>query len=587
MKTNRLAWFGAVLGLTLAACGSDSGAGNASDGGSGDAGSGDTVLVSITVAPTDQLIEVDLNAPTTQAYTASAVYSNGDVVDVTNEASWSAENPNIGTFTAASLSIPGFTTTGVEVSRITATFAGKVGEAQLTVVAYRQTGPQTDFFFVLPYLDVAGSQDKPLDFSTDIPALDVFFAMDTTGSMGGEIANLQSDLNSTVIPNVLSSIPDTQFGAGAYMDFPISPYGSLAGDPPDGCDGHSTTDNDQPFKLLQEITSDAVAVQSAVDAMSQANGSPIGCGNDWAEAGIEALYQVATGEGLSGPSPTFVAANSSGVGGVGYRAGTMPVVVPISDAVSYSNGDTVGCNLDTYAYAGSVAAVAHSMSQAKTALDQICGRVVGVSSMTGSRDDCVEALAQQEDLATHTGARVPPSAWDVGTRPGGCAANQCCTGQNGVGRAPDGDGMCPLVFIVNSSGSGLGEHIVTGINMLTRFALFDVTTEKDGETASIDGVSLPAPITSADFIKSITSAGFTLPPPPPALPDPVPNGPGFTGVTPGTVVQFDVTAYNDIVPAGPEPQLFRATIRVLAGGCTDLDQREVFILVPPAPISIE
>jgi len=30
-------------------------------------------------------------------------------------------------------------------------------------------------------------------------------------------------------------------------------------------------------------------------------------------------------------------------------------------------------------------------------------------------------------------------------------------------------------------------------------------------------------------------------------------------------------------------QFFLARIRVLAGGCTELDEREVFILVPPLP----
>ncbi len=550
-------------------------------------GPGPATLTALIVAPIEHLIELDVGSTTNQDYTMSAFYSNGDVVDVTAEASWSLDNPAIGSFSGAALDVSGFASTSAEVARITATFAGQSAEAQLTVVAYRQSGAQTDFFFVLPYDDASGEQSKPLDFSTAVPALDVFFAMDATGSMGGEIANLQSDLNSTVIPTIQSDIVDSHFGAGVYMDFPISPFGSVAvpGLPADGC-SHEITEDDQPFKLLQEITMDAMSVQLAVNAMSQPSGSPIGCGNDWAEAGIEALYQVATGEGLDTPLPTHVPANNSGLGGVGYREGTMPVVVPISDAVSYSGTDEVGCPGSLTSYSGDVGSVAHSIADAKEALDSICGRVVGVSSMSAGRSDCLEALEQQEELATHTGARVPPSAWDVGTRPTACASDQCCTGQDGSGRAPDVDGLCPLVFVVDSAGNGLGDHIVTGIKMLTHFALFDVNTEKEGESESIAGSPLPAGVTTADFIKSINPAGFTVPPAPPTVPNPIAEGTQFLGVTPGTVVQFDIAALNDIVPPTGEAQLFRATIRVLAGGCTDLDQREAFVLVPPAPISI-
>jgi len=78
-----------------------------------------------------------------------------------------------------------------------------------------------------------------------------------------------------------------------------------------------------------------------------------------------------------------------------------------------------------------------------------------------------------------------------------------------------------------------------------------------------------------------------LPPPPPALPDPTFDATTFHNVTPGTKVSFTVNAYNDFVMQTNTAQIFRATIRVLAGGCTALDQREVLILVPPTPITIQ
>jgi len=542
-------------------------------------------LSAILVTPTNTILEVDLDTPTSQDFTAAGVYLDGANEDLTDQVTWEVQNPLVGSMTGATLDIPGFAAAGAEVSRIIASFGGVSGEAQITVVAYRQTGTQTDFFFILPYEDPAGNIDKPLDFSTDVPALDAFFLMDTTGSMYGEITNLQNALTGTVIPGIQAQIPSAEFGAGAYEDFPVDNYGAPLGS---DCGRGGLAIPDQPFKLFQTITSNISDVEAGVGSFSTATG-PIGCGNDWPEAAIEGMYQVATGTGLTGPGLTNVPANTIGIGGVGFRVGTMPVVIPITDAMSHALGETTICTttFESVDYTGTVAGVAHTRQQTKDALNAICAKVVGIASIETMLAPVCTGQADLEDFSTATGARVPPEAWDVGTRPAGCAAGQCCTDLGGTGRAPDGDGLCPLVFRVDSDGSGLGNHIVTGIQMLTRFATFDVTTERDGETSSTVGTPLPAGTTTADFIKSITPTGFQLPPPPPALPDPTFDAFTFQGVTPGTVVSFDVSAFNDFVPQTHEAQIFRAVIRVLAGGCTDLDQREVFILVPPDPLVVD
>jgi hypothetical protein len=71
------------------------------------------------------------------------------------------------------------------------------------------------------------------------------------------------------------------------------------------------------------------------------------------------------------------------------------------------------------------------------------------------------------------------------------------------------------------------------------------------------------------------------------LPNPTFDTTTFYNVTPGTKVTFAVDAFNDFVMQTNDAQIFRATIRVTAGGCTALDQRDVLILVPPAPIVIQ
>lgn len=541
-------------------------------------------LTSITVTPTNPLLELDLNTPGSQAFVATGTFLDGVPEDLSTQVTWAVTNPNVGTMTGATLSIPGFPMVTVETSRITATLGTVVGEAQITVVAYRRSGPTQDFFFILPYDDPAGPAMRPLDFSTTIPALDVFFLMDTTGSMFGSITNLQSAVN-TMTTGIRAEVPDAQFGVGAFEDFPILPYGSLRGS---DCGRGGLPTPDQPFHLFQTITANIAQVQTGTGMLRTATG-PIGCGQDWPESGIEALYQVATGDGLTGPSPTTVPANHTGVGGVAFRQGSMPVIVQISDAQMHGPGETTVCPTtgDSSNYTGAVATVAKSRAQTKTALANICARVVGVAAIQPTLAAQCSAQADLEDFATATGAMVPPTAWDVGTRPAGCAPGQCCTDTNGTGRAPNAQGLCPVVFRAATDGSGLGQNIITGIRMLTRFATFDVESERIGVTTSIDNVPLPGGHTTADFLKMITPVSFVLPPPPPNLPNPTFDTVAFHQVTPGTQVSFNVTAFNDFVPETTEAQIFRANIRVLAGGCTPLDQREVLILVPPIPVVVE
>jgi len=554
--------------IALAACGSSH---RTSDAGDGSGSNLPHTLIGLSISPANPIVEVDLNTTGMVPFVASANFSDGTTEDVSAQTTWNVENSAVGSLVNSVLHTPAFATSSAVVSKIDASYMNFAGIAQVTVVAYRRSGPQQDFFFVLPYQDPGGNQTKPLDFSTAVPGLDVFFNMDTTGSMGGEISALESAINTVVTPGIRMQVTDSQFGVGSMQDFPL--------------DGHGTAGCDEPFRLLQPITDNLVDVAAGVNALSN-GGSPIGCGDDLPEAGIESIYQAATGEGLTGPTPTSVPANHTGRGGVGFRTGTLPVVVSISDAVSHGVGETATCSGASVNYEPAFTPYAHSRSQTKGALNAICGRSVGIAPVGGFGCDATEYL---EYLATATGARVPPNAWDLGGRPVGCPAGQCCTSFGGAGRAPDTDGLCPLVFLVQTSGAGVSQSIVTGIQMLTRFATFTVPTEHEGVTTDIDGNPLPAPHTTADFLRSIVPETYLLPPPPPLVPAPSFDGEEFFNVTPGTIVTFSVAAYNDFIPQTDNAQIFRATIRVTAGSsCTiTLDQRDVLILVPPIPVVVD
>ena len=533
----------------------------------------DAMLQFLEVTPTNTVIELDLDTPASQDFVVTGWYSDGSSADLTGEAAISHSNPGVGTLSGATLEIPGFPATFVSSTLVTAEVDGFFGDAQVTVAAYRQTGDQPDFFFVLPYEDPTGPQQKPLTFSTGVKSMDVFVSMDTTGSMGGPIGNLQNSLSGTVIPGIQAGVPDTQFGVGAFEDFPIAPFGAnpcfITGQP------------DQPFELLQPITPMVAAVQAGVNALTQGN-SPIGCGADYPESSIESLYQVATGDGLVGPGPTNVAANNVGIGGVEFRDGSMPVIVSISDAPSHDPGNPLCSGGTDYDSNGPVLAVAHTRQQTEAALGDICARVVTVA--VNDFDTC-GPYGDGVYFAEATGTVIPPDAWDLapGGRPPNCAAGLCCTGLDGAGVATNGAGQCPLVYRSNVSGTGVGPSMVDGVSLLAAYSPFDVTTEVDGLGTDIDGTPLPAGTTTADFIVSVTPFDHGPIPLPGVMP-PTLTPTAFENVIPDTDVTFTIEAFNDFVPQIPVPQIFEATIRVLADGCIDLDERTVIIVVPPADL---
>ncbi|MEE9384601.1 MAG: hypothetical protein V3V08_14445 [Nannocystaceae bacterium] len=570
-----------------------------------DTATGDAVIPTpddlslLRLTPLNTLIELDLDTPHTLDFTAMAEWSNGTSQEVTSEVAWSVSNPAVGTFNGSTLQVPGFADTAVVVGTVDASIVKNgntyTGHAQITIAAYRQSGDELDFFFVLPYDDGfsdnpdAQPKTAPLAFSTDVKALDVFLAMDTTGSMGEEIKNLQLALGDTVITDIQAQVTDTQFGVGAIEDFPVeSPDEDLAyGD----SECEATDEADQPFDLLQRITGDVPEVQAAVNALANDDGDPIGCGYDLPESIIEGLYQIATGEGLDGPGVTKVPAQA-----VGFRAtaGAMPVIVPITDAMSHAPGEMDCGDWEQISYKAPVEGVAHTRDEALDALDDICARVVTIASVpvddSGvevNPDELCSPVTDGNAHATATGARVPPSIWgDAASRPIGCAADKCCTGINGTGVDTDAEVLCPLVFRVSMEGEGLSDSIVTGLSMLTLFARFDVQVELTGENTSIDGVPLPAGKSSADFISSITPTSWENQPLPDEAP-PTKTDTTFLNVMPGTTVKFDVTAHNDWLLQTEKAQIFEATIRVSAGHCIDLDELDVRILVPPKAITPE
>lgn len=405
----------------------------------------------------------------------------------------------------------------------------------------------TDFFFVLPGDGTAS--EAPLEFSSDLIKADIAINMDTTATMGGEIGELRTTFSSQVFPRTAELIADPAFAVSTFDDFL--------------CDEHGQG-SDLPFRLLQRMTTSVTTAQGVMNAI------PLHSGSDIEESGYEALYQVATGAGVTGCDtvvPPFDPARfeiegvaDGDIGGVGFRDDSFPVVVHITDAVARDGSEY-----------GDFAA---TRDDAVDALNDIQARVVGVASG-------IEPVDQLQDIALSTGAVVRTCAWD-GARPFGCGSTQCCTGIDGLGRNPVG-GECPLVFQINDDGTGLGPTIVTAIGALGRGTNFDVTTVLRADEIELAATGLD----TRCFIRSITpdsseTTGTCTTVPEFADINPIDGiDDSFRNVTVGTQLFFDVVAQNDGCIAETDlPQAFTAFIDVVGDGVTLLDTMRVTIIVP-------
>ena len=201
------------------------------------------------------------------------------------------------------------------------------------------------------------------------------------------------------------------------------------------------------------------------------------------------------------------------------------------------------------------------------------------------------AKEASQHCSTETGAVVPPCAWDQGgTRPATCAANQCCTGVGGAGRAPNENGLCPLSFQVQDDGVGASDAVVTGIRALVGFSTFTITTEVRPDPAELaaTGFDTTCFIQGVVPLSATTQNGCAPQPTPADLVPPAGVLDSFVGVVPRTQLLFDVQARNlnrtnaqPCRPATTQPQLYRAFIDIVADGVTVVDTRDVYIVVPP------
>lgn len=383
----------------------------------------------------------------------------------------------------------------------------------------------TDFFVVLPY---GGDHvPRPLRFGTNISKADIYFLIDTTGSMQSAINDVNSSLIS-ITSAVAGLVHDAQFGVGHFDDFPYSPYGDSSG---------YAGRPDKPYQHLVDITADLGTVNSALSLTANA-------GADTPESDTAAIYLTATGTSMTYSDdsvgtgfippkscPSIPDEMGARRGYPCFRPGALPIIVVVTDSPWHNGSDP------SNDYSGIVGPV--SFTQAINAMNDIGARFIGAN---------------------------------VGWAGAGADMNAMATATGSV-RA---DGT-PLVF--TGAASTTSSQIIEGITSLVGGTPQDVSTRTENVAGNPDNFD------ATQFIKSIIPFEGYAPSgasgPNPGVTYTSKDATTFYQVIPGTQVEFTIDFWNDVRPTPTHTEIHQAKIIVVGNGVADLDFRNVYIVVPP------
>jgi hypothetical protein len=441
---------------------------------------------------------------------------------------------------------------------------------------------QGDFVFVVDYNMAPTPTVETLNLSTDVSQADVVFSIDTTGSMSGAINNLKSSLAS-IAAAVQMKVKSVAMGVVDFKDF---------GD---------------TYVVKYDYRNTTVATAAGLQGVQNTlNGLTASGGGDLPEAGWEALYSIAGGPalnvngwistfmlGTTPPAPPPAGETQGTVGGAGFRTGSVPIIVTVSDAEWHDAPGTATSGEDGLNDYGSAENGVPTRATAIARAQSLNAHVMGLAGIGGGASGNPKARMLATAIAT--GAVVLPADFGpVGTRPASCAITQCCTGQSGAGEAPQTNGTCPLSFSFDdSSGNGAGDAVTSGIVALANGLKFDIHVEaKDVAPMTVDDFMLK-------LVPNLSGAGpasmcITMTPAPLqdnfTGPKAAPGADGvldtFPGVNGGQQICFDVIPkMNTVVMNTEQPQIFHAQLQVKGvsnGATVNLGTpRDVFFLVPP------
>ena len=363
--------------------------------------------------------------------------------------------------------------------------------------------------------EVGQAKSAPLFFKPAVSKLDLVFNLDVTGSMGKEVENLQSTLQDVVIRGVRESVEDSAFGISEFGDIPIY-HKDKNGTPkygrPDSheINGGQYFKKDSPWTLHIRPEKNPGLLTEAVNKYSLSDGG------DFPESGYESLWMLAKGdesvtdanrlqykkqnltsEGKPGEiTSEWVLFEAQGQsqgadrwGGAGFRTGTLPVVVHITDALSHGDGNAVNDYDDNFVLnAHNADAVHQAYNEKGIRLMTVFRRnPLTYNSADGITSNPGEPLAELYDSSNATNAVVRACAFKLDETNWTCGVNKCCTtvDEQGVTKAtePDEHGNCVLSYGITGADT-MTRTVVQGIQALVKYGTYEVSTRvrvADGE----------------------------------------------------------------------------------------------------------
>ncbi len=355
---------------------------------------------------------------------------------------------------------------------------------------------------------------------------DIFFLVDTTGSMRGERTNLILGISEVIVPMLAEAFEDVAFGAAGFDDYPVEGFGGA---------------DDLPFYLLTPMVNGLTDTQSTNASTSADSCPPTGIGelspgpnevpdiedalqglachsgSDGPESFVPALWATATGEALpwmGGMVPAQTECPPETIGYPCFRSDAVPIVILIGDA-EFHNGP-----MDAEPYSFD----APTYLEAVDALNEIGANVVSIYSGPDDPDTLGHYLALSRDTGTLSAA-----------------------GEE-------------LVFPIEGDGTGIDSTIVEAIETLAEAITQDVTIDfVDGDEDPSDATSL---VTAWRAVEGYAEDG--TPGPNPGVSYESKDDTTFVQVVPNAEVEFEVTIENTTI--SPMEEAIVAVIEVNAIG---------------------
>lgn len=159
----------------------------------------------------------------------------------------------------------------------------------------------------------SGCDHRQLLIDMKIPKVDLAFAIDTTGSMGDDLARVKADITEKILPKLAGITPDYRVAVTNFKDHPSYPYGDSS---------------DYPYRANLAFSTDDDAIKGAINSLYASGGA------DWAESVHSGLMGAIRGDGIGA-----------------WREDTKKVVILMGDAPPHDPEPFTGHTTDSVAEA--------------------------------------------------------------------------------------------------------------------------------------------------------------------------------------------------------------------------------------------